>query len=64
MLHSKIGIFDDQIAVLGTFNMSLRSFFLDAECVLVVEDPEFIEELSDYYFSRIEKSVLIKYEDI
>jgi len=64
MLHSKVGIFDDQIAVLGTFNMSLRSFFLDAECVLVVEDPEFIEELSDYYFSRIEKSVLIKYEDI
>ena len=64
MLHSKILIFDHQIAVFGTFNMSFRSFFLDSECVLVTDDPEFIRELEDYYLSRVEKSHLVRYEDI
>ncbi|HWQ15374.1 MAG TPA: cardiolipin synthase [Roseiflexaceae bacterium] len=45
MLHSKTISIDDDIAVLGSSNMDIRSFELDLEVTLVVYDPHVVRAL-------------------
>lgn len=40
LLHAKHLSFDDQIAVIGSSNLDLRSFLLNAEISLIVHDPQ------------------------
>ncbi len=61
-VHSKIGIFDEEIAVVGTFNLGHRSFFFDSECVILVKDKQFISELLDYCNERVLNSKKISLE--
>ena len=52
VLHAKHFTIDDQVAVLGSSNMDLRSFALNYEVSLMVVDPEVVarvREVEDTY---------------
>ena len=44
-LHAKHLSFDDAVAVIGSSNMDIRSFLLDAEVSLIVYDPDVVTAL-------------------
>ena len=46
MLHAKSVIFDDQLAVIGSANMDMRSLFLNYEVALFVSSPMQVEEVA------------------
>jgi cardiolipin synthase A/B len=45
ILHSKHFTIDDDIAVIGSSNMDMRSFLLNMEVSLMVRGPEFVAEM-------------------
>lgn len=45
LLHSKHVTFDDAVAVIGSSNLDIRSFNLNAEISLIVYDPEVVARL-------------------
>lgn len=45
LLHSKYLTIDDDIAVIGSSNMDIRSFELNLECVVVLYDPDVVAKL-------------------
>ena len=45
LLHTKSVVVDRQIALFGSVNLDVRSFWLDFEVTLGVYDPEFAERL-------------------
>jgi cardiolipin synthase len=46
MLHAKAVVFDDQLAVIGSANMDMRSLFLNFEVALFVSSPGPIEKVA------------------
>jgi len=46
MLHAKAVVFDDQLAVIGSANMDMRSLFLNYEVALFVSSPARVEEVA------------------
>lgn len=46
LLHSKHLTIDDDIAVIGSSNMDIRSFALDLECVVVLYDKSVVKDLA------------------
>jgi cardiolipin synthase A/B len=46
MLHAKVIIFDDQLAVIGSANMDMRSLFLNYEVSLFVWSPAQVEQVA------------------
>ena len=46
MLHAKAVVFDDQLAVIGSANMDMRSLFLNYEVALFVSSPSQVEEVA------------------
>ena len=62
MLHTKIAIVDDEVAVVGSFNLNYRSFLYDGEDVVFIENKDFIRELSDFYEYGVDHSELITLE--
>lgn len=46
-LHSKLAVFDQQVAVVGSFNFNLRSTYLNSESLLVIENPAVAQKLAD-----------------
>ena len=57
-LHSKAYIIDDQLSVVGSYNLDPRSTFLSTESILVVDSTEFAKLLNDYFNNKIDKSLL------
>ncbi|WP_182868263.1 phospholipase D-like domain-containing protein [Rhodopirellula sp. JC639] len=49
MVHAKIGIVDDLVALVGSANFDVRSFFLNYELSVLVHDRETIQRISDWY---------------
>ena len=47
MLHTKFMIADDEVAVMGSSNMDIRSFELNYEVTLMVEKGDVISALHD-----------------
>lgn len=45
LLHSKHMTVDDDIAVVGSSNMDIRSFELDLECIMIAYDKSVVKEL-------------------
>ncbi len=45
-LHSKFAVFDDQVAVIGSYNLDPRSLSLNSEDVVVIEDTRVARELA------------------
>ena len=48
MLHAKVVIFDDRLAVIGSANMDMRSLFLNYEVSLFVWSPAEVERVADW----------------
>ena len=46
MLHAKVVIFDDRLAVIGSANMDMRSLFLNYEVSLFVWSPGEVERVA------------------
>jgi len=45
LLHAKFLTFDDQVAMIGSTNLDMRSFLLNEEVMLIVHDAEVIGQL-------------------
>ena len=61
LLHTKSMLIDNRLALVGTVNMDMRSFLLNFEVTMVVEDPAFANEISLLHESYIKNSALIDY---
>jgi cardiolipin synthase len=48
MLHAKVVVFDDQLAVIGSANMDMRSLFLNYELALFVWSRPQVEEVASW----------------
>jgi cardiolipin synthase len=48
MLHAKAVVFDDQLAVIGSANMDMRSLFLNYEVALFVSSPTQVAQVADW----------------
>jgi cardiolipin synthase len=48
MLHAKAVVFDDNLAVIGSANMDMRSLFLNFEVALFVSSPERVAEVASW----------------
>ena len=57
MLHAKAIVFDDQLAVIGSANMDMRSLFLNYEVALYVSSPAQVAEVAAWV-----QSLLADYE--
>jgi len=59
LLHTKSVVVDRQVALFGSVNLDIRSFWLDFEVTLGVYDPDFAERLLALQNTYIEKSVAV-----
>lgn len=46
-IHGKSLVIDDHLGVVGSFNMDERSFYIDTETMLVIDSPDFAQQLRD-----------------
>lgn len=49
LLHTKSILIDDRLVLVGTVNMDVRSFTLNLEVTMIVEDPTFANEISQLH---------------
>ena len=47
--HTKAVIVGDEISIIGSFNLDIRSAFIDSELMLVIKGEEFNKLLKNYY---------------
>jgi cardiolipin synthase len=59
LIHAKVMVIDDDWSMIGSANFDNRSFELNDEIVLYVEDREFAERLTQSLQHDLERSVLI-----
>ena len=55
-MHTKSVVVDRQVALFGSVNLDVRSFWLDFEVTLGVYDPDFAERLLTLQDKYIENS--------
>lgn len=55
-LHSKSIVFDDTVAWIGSFNLDPRSIYLNTECVVVFDNPQFAKALKDDLIEDMESA--------
>jgi len=61
LLHAKHMTIDDDIAMIGSSNMDVRSFELNYECSLMIYDPRIVARLTDIQARNLaQSSVLTK----
>jgi len=53
-LHAKTAVFDDKVAVVGSYNLDPRSANLNTELVVVIDDPEWARILTASMDSHLE----------
>ncbi|AEW77580.1 cardiolipin synthase [Aggregatibacter actinomycetemcomitans] len=58
LLHTKSMLIDNKLALVGTVNMDMRSFLLNFEVTMVVEDTAFANEISLLHEGYINNSEL------
>lgn len=46
-LHSKSAVFDRRIVYIGSFNINLRSIYLNSETVLLIKSPELAQQVAE-----------------
>lgn len=56
LLHTKSVLIDNRLALVGTVNMDLRSFLLNFEVMMAVEDRAFANEVSLLHDNYLQKS--------
>ncbi|VAW45164.1 hypothetical protein MNBD_GAMMA04-2214 [hydrothermal vent metagenome] len=63
-LHSKVTLFEDAL-VIGSANLDVRSYFMDTNNVLVIEqDDALIQQYQQYLETRIKRIDLLKLKNI
>ena len=55
-LHTKTVLIDDTLCVIGSFNMDMRSVYLDTELMVVIDCPELNQELRSGFERMAEQS--------
>jgi cardiolipin synthase len=63
LLHAKHLTFDDQVAVVGSSNLDMRSFLLNEEVVLIVHDAGLIAELRSVQERYITESDVLSLDE-
>ena len=63
LLHTKSILIDNHLSLVGTVNMDLRSFLLNFEVTIVVEDRAFANEVALLQENYINNSVPLHYLD-
>ncbi|ABX43769.1 phospholipase D-like domain-containing protein [Lachnoclostridium phytofermentans] len=56
-MHDKSILIDDDISIIGSFNVDMRSAYLDTEVMLVVHGTEFNKQLESYMYAMQDKSL-------
>lgn len=56
LLHTKSVVIDEEFCLIGTVNIDMRSFWLNFEVTLAVDDVDFTRQLADLQESYIESS--------
>lgn len=59
LLHSKHLTIDDDIAVIGSSNMDIRSFALDLECVVTLYDKKVVSDLKKVQAKNLKRSTKV-----
>ncbi|MGB3457135.1 MAG: cardiolipin synthase [Litorimonas sp.] len=59
MLHTKLVHVDDQMTLIGTANVDMRSFYLNLEMTLAVYDPDFAQEVGTLIEAYIADSEML-----
>lgn len=62
--HAKTLIIDGKYSVIGTINTDYRSMFLHFECGNLLIDTPVVKEIEEDYLKAIDKSILVKQEDM
>jgi cardiolipin synthase len=57
LLHTKSVVVDGDLALFGSVNLDIRSFWLDFEVTLGVYDPDFARRISALQDKYIQKAV-------
>ena len=58
-MHTKSVVVDRQVALFGSVNLDVRSFWLDFEVTLGVYNPDFAERLLSLQNKYIDNSMLV-----
>jgi len=59
-MHDKSVLIDDDISMIGSFNVDMRSAYLDTEVMLVVHGTEFNKQLESYMYAMQDKSLPVR----
>ncbi len=59
-MHDKSLLIDHDIAIIGSYNLDMRSTYLDTEVMLVVNGIEFNQQLESYYEQMKAQSLPVK----
>ena len=59
-VHTKTVLVDDNISIVGSYNLDMRSTYLDTELMLVIESKRLNEEIRDTENVYMEKSKEVK----
>ncbi len=62
LLHTKSVLVDKRLAMVGTVNMDMRSFLLNFEVMMLVEDKTFAQEVYQLQKSYLDKSLPMSYK--
>jgi phosphatidylserine/phosphatidylglycerophosphate/cardiolipin synthase-like enzyme len=54
-LHAKELCIDGRWAAVGSFNLSMRSCFIESENLVVVQDPDFVREREEAFLRRLRR---------
>jgi len=49
ILHTKLMIIDDAIAILGSHNYTMNAFNINYEVSVIIHDPKIVSELKEYF---------------
>ncbi|PJG86456.1 cardiolipin synthase [Conservatibacter flavescens] len=63
LLHTKSVLIDNRLALVGTVNMDMRSFMLNFEVTMVVEDKSFANEISILHENYLHSSQKLDYNE-
>src|SRR5690625_7023887 len=63
LVHSKTMVIDQEIVIIGTANMDIRSFDLNFEVNAVIYNEEKAAEMRQIFFEDVRDSQLIRIEE-
>jgi phosphatidylserine/phosphatidylglycerophosphate/cardiolipin synthase-like enzyme len=55
-LHAKEFYIDGKWAAIGSFNLSMRSCFIESENLVLIEDPGFVERCEEAFLDRLRRN--------